>query len=136
MSKTIIRLEAIKHALNAIRVRTARDEATSEYIDIVLKLVEEIERPRPDDITISWASRADYNRHKVAIEVQDAGNLRALAREFVKVVDQASDETKSTEATWHDPAVVLFVNKFESLCRSEARFSEAYADCKRKANLD
>ena len=88
------------------------------------------------DITINWANRDTYNRHKTAIDVQDAGNLRALAREFVKVVDTAMEETKSTEATWADPAVVLFVNKFESLCRSEARFSEAYAACQEKAKQE
>ena len=74
-----------------------------------------------------------YNRHKIAIEVQNAGNLRALAREFVRVVDDAMEETKSTMATWDDAAVVLFVNKFESLCRSESRFSAAYAVCQEKA---
>lgn len=86
-----------------------------------------------DDITIMWGNKPDYNRHKVAIDVQDAGNLRALAREFVKVVDTAMEENQSTMATWADPAVVLFVNKFESLCHSEQRFSEAYAACKAKA---
>jgi len=74
-----------------------------------------------------------YNRYKVAIEVQDAGNLRALAREFVKVVDAAMEATQSTKATWDDPAVVLFVNKFESLCRSEDRFSAAYKLCMENA---
>jgi hypothetical protein len=71
----------------------------------------------------------NFNRFKIALDVQDAGNLRALAREFVKVVDQAMEETGSTMATWDDPAVVLFVNKFESLCRSDARYSAAYKAC-------
>lgn len=70
-----------------------------------------------------------YNRFAVAVQIQDAGNLRALAREFVRVVDAAMEETQSTTATWEDAAVVLFVNKFESLCRSEARFSAAYGLC-------
>jgi len=85
------------------------------------------------DITIMFGNKPTYNRHKVAIEVQDAGNLRALAREFVKVVDTAMEATQSTTATWDDPAVVLFVNKFESLCRSEERFSAAYKMCMEKA---
>ena len=83
----------------------------------------------PHDITIWWANKPEYNRHRVAIEIQDAGNLRAIAREFVKVVDAASDETRSTEATWRDAAVVLLANKIESLTRSEERFGQAYADC-------
>lgn len=84
-------------------------------------------------ITIHWGNKASYNRHKVALDVQDAVNLRALAREFVKVVDTAMEATNDTGLTWDDAAVVLFVNKFESLCRSEARFSAAYAVCKEKA---
>jgi hypothetical protein len=86
-----------------------------------------------NDITIAWGNRAEYDRFKVALEVQDAGNLRALAREFVKVVDAAANATGSTVGTWDDAAVVLFVNKFESLCRSEARFSAAYAVCREQA---
>ncbi len=86
-----------------------------------------------NDITIHWNDKPTYNRHEVAIGVQDAGNLRALAREFVKVVDAADDELHSTKAVWEDAAVVLFVNKFEQLCHSEARFSEAYKACREKA---
>jgi hypothetical protein len=84
-------------------------------------------------ITIHWDDAASYNRFKVALDVQNAGNLRALAREFVKVVDSAEEATRSTKGTWDDAAVVLFVNKFESLCRSDARFSTAYAICQEKA---
>src|SRR5258705_1672333 len=61
-----------------------------------------------------------YNRFQVALDIQNAGNLRAIAREFVRVVDDAMAETQSTTATWDDAAVVLMVNKLESLCRSEA----------------
>jgi hypothetical protein len=75
-----------------------------------------------------------YNRHKIAIDVQDAVNLRALAREFVKVVDDADSELHSTAALYDDPAIVLFVNKFESLCRSDARFSVAYRACLEKGD--
>ena len=85
------------------------------------------------DITIWWANKPTYNRHKVAIEIQDAGNLRAIAREFVKVVEAAHAESQSTEATWQDPAVVMLVNKLESLCYSQERFSQAYEACKEKA---
>jgi len=87
-----------------------------------------------DDISISF-NRVEYNRHEVALEVQNAVNLRALAREFVKVVDQAAEESKSTSATWADPAVVLFVSKFESLCGSANGFGEAYAVCKDRMSL-
>ena len=87
------------------------------------------------DITIYWGNKPSYNRHKIAIEIQDACNLRAIAREFVKVVDAASDETQSTTATWDDAAVVMLVNKLESLCRSEERFSAAYKLCQERAKI-
>jgi hypothetical protein len=74
-----------------------------------------------------------YNRFRVALEIQNAGNLRAIAREFVKVVDDAMAETQSTTATWDDAAVVLMVNKMESLTRSEARFSAAYSLAQERA---
>jgi hypothetical protein len=67
-----------------------------------------------------------FNRFQLALDIQNAGNLRAIAREFVRVVDDAMAETQSTTATWDDAAVVLMVNKMESLCRSEDRFSAAY----------
>src|SRR5260370_42317259 len=67
-----------------------------------------------------------FNRFKLALDIQNAGNLRAIAREFVRVVDDAMAETQSTTATRDDAAVVLMVNKMESLCRSEDRFSAAY----------
>ncbi|WP_316207461.1 hypothetical protein [Bradyrhizobium sp. SZCCHNR3118] len=87
-------------------------------------------------IYIAWGNEATYNRHKVAIDVQDAVNLRALAREFVKVVDQAMEEHKSTEATYSDPAVVMFVNKLESLVHSnwQLRFEAAYKTCQEKVH--
>jgi hypothetical protein len=74
-----------------------------------------------------------YNRHKIALEIQDACNLRALAREFVKIVDAADAESTGTEATWADAAVRLFVSKFESLCYSSDNFSKAYDECVAKA---
>ena len=70
-----------------------------------------------------------YNRFKVALDIQDAVNLVALSREFVKVVDAAYEERSGTVSLRDDPAVILFVNKFESMCRSEERFSEAYCEC-------
>jgi hypothetical protein len=88
-----------------------------------------IANPADNDITIYWRDKPKYNRHKVALEIQDACNLRAIARELVKVVDSASDETQSTAATCDDAAVVLLVNKLESLCRSDERFSAAYRLC-------
>lgn len=85
------------------------------------------------DITIDWHDKPTYNRFQVAIGIQDAGNLRAIAREFVKVVDAATEENRSTVETWSDAAVVMFVEKLESLCRSQERFSAAYKLCLERA---
>jgi len=74
------------------------------------------------------------SRHQLALDIQDAVNLKALSRWFVAVVDDADKEHKSTIGVWEDPAVRLFVNKFESLCSSERTFSEAYRKCLDKAN--
>lgn len=78
-------------------------------------------------------ARINYDRFRVALDIQDAGNMRAIAREFVRVVDAAMHETQSTAATWADPAVILFVNKLESLSRSDANFSAAYDSCLKRA---
>lgn len=74
------------------------------------------------------------SRHQLALDIQDAGNLKALSRWFVAVVDDADKEHRSTVGVWEDPAVRLFVNKFESLCSSEQTFSESYRKCLEKAN--
>jgi len=84
------------------------------------------------DITIYWANKPEYNRHQVAIDIQDACNPRALARELVKIVDAAVNALDSTVPTWDDPAVILMINKLESMARSKARFSAAYAACQER----
>lgn len=86
-----------------------------------------------NDITIMWGNRATYNRFRIAVEIQDAGNMRAIARELVKVVDSAMDELQSTEKVWSDPAVRLVINKLESLAGSDANYGDAYHQCKAKS---
>lgn len=78
-------------------------------------------------------SHINFDRFRSAIDIQGAGNMRASAREFVRVVDAAMHDTGSTTETWADPAVVLFVSKLESLSRSEAKFSAAYRACQNRA---
>jgi hypothetical protein len=68
------------------------------------------------------------NIYREALEVQDAVNLRAIARLLVRAADAAADRG-GTAASYCDPAVVLIVNKIESLVHSDERFSEAYAKC-------
>lgn len=65
--------------------------------------------------------------YKEALDVQDAVNLRAIARMLVTATDAAA--RGGTAASYCDAAVVLIVNKIESLVHSQERFSEAYKDC-------
>jgi hypothetical protein len=62
------------------------------------------------------------------IDVQDACNLRGIARLLVRAADMAAD-AGGTEASYRDAAVVLIVNKIESLVHSSARFNAAYDEC-------
>jgi hypothetical protein len=68
------------------------------------------------------------NRFKQAIDVQDGVNLRAIARLLVRAADEAAD-AGGTDASYSDPAVVLIVNKIESLVHSSERFSDAWDQC-------
>jgi hypothetical protein len=123
-------LKAIEaSARKGVLAPSADVKAKDECFADIMTMLATREVTKSDNIEIMWGNKATYNRFRVALDVQDAGNLLALAREFVKVVDTAMKEVKSTKATWDDPAVVLFVNKLESLCRSEQRFSAAYKAC-------
>jgi hypothetical protein len=71
-------------------------------------------------------------RFQNAIDLQDGGNLRAIARELVRAADEATD-AGGTLASYSDPAVVLIVNKLESLVYSNERFSDALAECETRS---
>jgi hypothetical protein len=73
------------------------------------------------------------NFYKLALEVQDAVNLRAIARLLVQAADAAADKA-GTQASYDDPAVILIVNKIESLVNSSWRFDGAYHECKRRVS--
>ena len=77
------------------------------------------------------ATQVYLNRFKTAIELQDACNLRAIARKLVEAADEAAD-AGGTQASYDDPAVILIVDKIESLVRSQdiKRCNEAWDHCK------
>jgi hypothetical protein len=81
------------------------------------------------DISPCKDAAMTYNRYETALFLQNACNLRAIARELVRAADEACEQGGGTAATYTDPAVTLIVNKLESLVRSEQRFSEAYQEC-------
>jgi hypothetical protein len=72
-------------------------------------------------------------RFERALYLQDATNLRAIARELVRAADEAANEG-GTDASYHDAAVVLIANKIESLVHSEQTntYSVAYDECVRR----
>jgi hypothetical protein len=74
---------------------------------------------------------ANPNLYADALYVQDACNLRAIARLLVEAADAAADAV-GTAASYRDPAVVLIVNKIESLVHSGDNYSKAYAECERR----
>lgn len=69
------------------------------------------------------------SRFADALELQDGCNLRAIARALVRAADEASDQEGGTAASYRDAAVILIVNKLESLVRSEQHYSRAYREC-------
>ena len=69
------------------------------------------------------------NIYRDALEVQDACNLRAIARLLVKAAELAADKGGTT-ASYSDPAVVLIVNKIESLVNSSTNTS-AWDECEK-----
>lgn len=69
--------------------------------------------------------------YQSALDVQDACNLRAIARLLVAAADAAAD-AGGTQASYDDPAVILIVSKIESLVNSSWRFDGAYHECKRR----
>lgn len=67
-------------------------------------------------------------RFQDALDLQDGVNLRAIARSLVRAADEASDEG-GTQASYNDAAVILIVNKLESLVHSEQHYGDAYHRC-------
>ena len=74
------------------------------------------------------------NIYRDALDVQDACNLRAIARLLVKAADLAADKGGTT-ASYSDPAVVLIVNKIESLVLSQDAITNGkWDECEKLAS--
>jgi hypothetical protein len=73
------------------------------------------------------------SRFQVAVDLQDACNLRAIARELVRAADEAAEEG-GTGFSYRDAAVILIVNKIESLVHSNEGFPLAYDHCHKMIN--
>jgi hypothetical protein len=81
------------------------------------------------------------NRFAQAIEVQDAVNLRAVARLLVEIADDAAIASPDTMGVRNDAAVKLTVFKLMDMCGINAfntddvrtSLSRAWVDCQKGA---
>lgn len=90
---------------------------------------------RYEDIIIAPPG-ADYNRFKVAHEIQGACNPSGVARELVRVIAAAQNDPNytGTDFVRSDAAVVAVIDKLSSLCMKEA--IPAHGECRKKAKTD
>jgi hypothetical protein len=84
------------------------------------------------DITV-FGRHKGYNRFKVAVDIQNACNPSGVARELVRVIEDAMQDPAYTGTDYvrSDPAVVAVVDKLSSLMTLDA--FEAHRRC--DANL-
>jgi hypothetical protein len=79
------------------------------------------------------AAEAGYNRFRVARDIQNACSTSGIARELVRVIeDAARDPACGRHQLTHDPAVVALVDKLASLMRIPA--TAAHDECARRAS--
>lgn len=119
-----------------VLVRLAADATTPKARDNAMLELQKLARIGDSAVAkqkAEAAEAADYNRFRVALGLQDGVNLRAIARELVKAADAAGEETQSTRGVYADAAVVLIVNKLDSLVHSHDGFGTAYNECKARS---
>ena len=86
---------------------------------------------QPDAILIH-APAPGYNRFKVARDIQNACNTSGVAREPIRVIeDAAHDPQCGCGRLTHDPAVVAVINKLSSMMVLDP--FEAHDECARSA---
>jgi hypothetical protein len=86
---------------------------------------------KPDAITIH-APEPGYNRFKVARDIQNACNTSGVARELIRVIENAAHAPQCGRGRLtHDPAVAAVIDKLGSLMRLDP--FEAHAECARRA---
>jgi hypothetical protein len=72
---------------------------------------------KPDGILIH-APEPGYNRFKVARDIQNACNTSGVARELIRVIENAARDPQCGRGRLaHDPAVAAVVDKLSSLMR-------------------
>jgi hypothetical protein len=87
----------------------------------------------PDPILIH-APEPSYDRFKVARDIQNASNTSGVARELIRVIENAAQDPQCGRSHLaHDPAVVAIIDKLSSLMRLDPY--EAHDACARRAGL-
>jgi hypothetical protein len=85
------------------------------------------------DSILIHAPEPGYNRFKVARDIQNASNTSGVARELIRVIENAAlDPSCGRGRLAHDPAVVAVIDKLTSLMRLDPY--EAHDQCARRAS--
>ena len=85
------------------------------------------------DATLIHAPEPGYDRFKVARDIQNACNTSGVARELIRVIeDAARDPQCGRGRLTHDPAVAAVIDKLQSLMRLNP--FEAHDACARRAS--
>jgi hypothetical protein len=84
------------------------------------------------DAVLIHAPEPGYNRFKIARDIQNASNTSGVARELIRVIEDAARDPKCRRGRLpHDPAVVAVIDKLSSLMRLDPY--EAHDECARRA---
>jgi hypothetical protein len=78
------------------------------------------------------APEPGYDRFKVARDIQNATNTSGVARELIRVIEDAAlDPACGRSRLAHDPAVVAVIDKLSSLMRLDS--FKAHDECAKRA---
>jgi hypothetical protein len=79
------------------------------------------------------APEPGYNRFKVACDIQNACNTSGVARELIRVIEDAAHDPQCGRGRLtHDPAVVAVIDKLSSLMRLDPY--AAHDECASRAS--
>jgi hypothetical protein len=85
---------------------------------------------QPSVIAIA-APEPAYNRFKVARDIQNACNMSGVARELIRVIEDAANDPQCGRGRLtHDPAVAALIDKLSSLI--SIGIYEAHGECAKR----
>jgi hypothetical protein len=83
------------------------------------------------DAIVILAPDPGYNRFKVARDIQNACNTSGIARELIRVIEDAARDPQCGRGRLpHDPAVVAVIDKLSSLMA--LNIYEAHDQCAKR----